>query len=138
MPKRGSGTDRSESLAKNRVIESERTHITSADARLGQVRDRSETNLRLWEIALEELKCRVPFRMSRFTVRPHTSTKPDQHEVDEIWAIVKGSGVLRLDGRTAKVRAPEFLHFSPMQVHEVTNVADSSLDVVSIWWRRDG
>jgi mannose-6-phosphate isomerase-like protein (cupin superfamily) len=68
------------------------------------------------------------------TVAPGTVTTPHSHEDLEHFYVVRGSGVLIVDGERAEVGAGDAMVVGSMQVHHFENgSASEALELVSVW-----
>ena len=77
----------------------------------------------------------APFTLARFVVPPGVTTSPDTHDVREVWVIVRGEGVLTLDGEETRVRAGDVLYYESRQTHQLVNDGDEPVELVTLWWR---
>lgn len=77
----------------------------------------------------------APFTLARFVVPPGVATSPDTHDVREVWLIVRGEGVLTLDGEETRVRPGDVLYFESRRTHQLVNDGDEPVELVSLWWR---
>lgn len=79
----------------------------------------------------------APFKASRFTVAPGTSTPLDRHSVREIWFIADGSGELTWEGTSRRVETGDVLYFPSETGHTVHNDGPGVMTVFSVWWPPD-
>ena len=80
----------------------------------------------------------LPFKYSCFVVSPGSISRRDQHEVQEVWVILSGSGNLLVDGSLFRVKPGDVVHFDSMRTHQVENDGAGDIEVFSFWWNRDG
>jgi mannose-6-phosphate isomerase-like protein (cupin superfamily) len=76
----------------------------------------------------------VPFKASWWTVEPDEVTPEDVHDVQEVWFVGSGAGVMRLGERELDVRAGQAIHIEPQVPHQVRATGDEDLAVFSVWW----
>ncbi|MEW2412140.1 cupin domain-containing protein [Streptomyces sp. NPDC046866] len=67
-------------------------------------------------------------------VAPGATSTPHDHDENEMFFIVEGSGVMRIGGETRRVRAGETVFITPHQDHDLTNDGEGRLRFVTIWW----
>ncbi|WP_327284140.1 MULTISPECIES: cupin domain-containing protein [unclassified Streptomyces] len=67
-------------------------------------------------------------------VAPGATSTPHDHDENEMFFIVEGSGVMRIGDETRRVRAGETVFITPFQDHDLTNDGDVRLRFVTIWW----
>ncbi|MFF5447383.1 cupin domain-containing protein [Streptomyces sp. NPDC012888] len=67
-------------------------------------------------------------------VAPGQTSTPHQHDENEMFFIVEGSGVMRIGEETRRVGAGETVFITPDQDHDLTNDGDTRLRFVTIWW----
>lgn len=75
-----------------------------------------------------------PFRGGRFVVEPNRTSRPDTHEVRELWMVAQGRGKLSYAGTELTIRVGDFLHFEPNHTHQVHNDGDEVLVIHTVWW----
>ena len=80
------------------------------------------------------VKLTAPFKMISFTVAPECQTQADQHQVEEIWMIQSGEGMLCFEENLFPVKAGEIIHFPPFTRHQITNHKSDELQIISIYW----
>lgn len=78
----------------------------------------------------------MPFLYSRFVVLPGRTSRRDQHEVEEMWVILSGTGKLLLDSSEFEVKPGDVVHFASKLSHQVVNQSSAQMEVISIWWQR--
>lgn len=99
----------------------------------GPPADRDYGSIRLFDETSDQTRV-LPFKYSRFIVKPGQTSRLDQHQVLEAWVIVAGAGVLAVDGVESPVTCGDVVHFTPMRSHQVTNPGPHDLEVFSFWW----
>jgi methionyl-tRNA synthetase len=77
----------------------------------------------------------APFTLARFVVPPGVATSPDTHDVREVWVIVRGEGLLVLDGEQTRVRPGDVLYYESRQTHQLLNDGDEPVELVTVWWQ---
>jgi mannose-6-phosphate isomerase-like protein (cupin superfamily) len=75
-----------------------------------------------------------PFKATCFEVMPGCSTPPDQHEVQECWIIMKGSGILEFAAKQHVIREKDVLYFASRELHQIFNDGSETLIIFSIYW----
>ena len=76
----------------------------------------------------------VPFEASWWSVQPGEVTPEDQHEVQEVWFVARGSGELRLGGRQSRIEAGQAVYVPSSTSHLVRATGTEDLHVFSVWW----
>lgn len=83
-----------------------------------------------WPEAVEE-----PFWGGAWVdVAPGATSTAHDHDENEMFFIVEGSGIMRIGDETRRVRAGETVFITPFQDHDLTNDGDTRLRFVTIWW----
>ncbi len=62
-----------------------------------------------------------------------TSTAHD-HDENEMFFIVEGTGVMRIGDESRRVGPGDTVHIPPFSDHDLTNDTDGRLLFLSIWW----
>lgn len=75
-----------------------------------------------------------PFTMMCFHVLPGCSSPVDQHQVQECWIIINGSGVLEFASQKIPVTKNDILHFASFEKHQIHNTSNETLIICSIYW----
>lgn len=76
----------------------------------------------------------TPFNCGLFILEPGSISKPDQHELREVWIIAKGSGLLYYDTQEVRIAAGDFLFFESFKMHKVHNDTNRKLVIHAIYW----
>lgn len=103
----------------------------------GALEQREYGAIRLFD-ATSQATAGLPFKYSRFLVSPGSTSRLDQHEVQEVWVILSGKGNLLFDGGAFSVKPGDVVHFSSMRTHQVENEGTEDMEIFSFWWKRDG
>lgn len=77
----------------------------------------------------------APFKASRFTVEPNSTSAVDSHAVHEIWIIVEGEGDLFYDNRRVRLCPRDIVYFEPHKSHQVRNDGPCLFVAFSVWWK---
>ena len=76
-----------------------------------------------------------PFNLIRFIIYPGEQSILDKHAVKEYWCIVKGVGVLKINGEENFVKEGELYFFESYVTHEIKNTSSvENLEIISVWW----
>ncbi|WP_353171744.1 cupin domain-containing protein [Acinetobacter rudis] len=95
----------------------------------------TNTGLKVLEVDLTTILPEVPFELSQFTVAVDGHSPDESHEEREIWIITSGSGQLKYKGAIYNLIAGQAVTFSPNIVHTIKNTGETTLNVISIWWK---
>ncbi|MDI2128356.1 cupin domain-containing protein [Yinghuangia seranimata] len=76
----------------------------------------------------------APVKASWWCVAAGETSFPDQHEVQELWLIAAGSGVMTLGERELRVQRGQIVYIPTQVPHQVTADAEETLEAYSIWW----
>lgn len=77
---------------------------------------------------------RIPFAGGRFVVAPGATSRPDTHDVSEVWMLAQGSGVLSYDGSEHCVSAGDYVFFEPRKTHFIHNTGTVDIVIHTVWW----
>lgn len=80
---------------------------------------------------------RVPFAGGRFVVGPGATSRPDTHDVSEVWMLAQGSGLLNYDGADHPVSAGDCVFFEPRKTHFIHNPGTVDIVIHTVWWLED-
>jgi mannose-6-phosphate isomerase-like protein (cupin superfamily) len=76
----------------------------------------------------------VPFKSTYFEVLPGYTTPVDQHQVQECWLVLQGSGVLTYEDTELPLKLHDIVHFPSLKKHSIYNNSSEPLLLCSIYW----
>ena len=77
----------------------------------------------------------MPMNMDEIVVKPHCKTPVDQHAVVELWQVLSGEGQLTYQDKVYLLKAGDRYFFHSYETHQVENIRDEDLKILSIYWR---
>src|SRR5689334_1546561 len=75
-----------------------------------------------------------PFKTTYFEVKPHCKTQTDQHQVEEMWIVLKGQGILNYEEQCYEINEHDILYFASFKKHQVYNKTSETLLICSLYW----
>jgi len=108
--------------------------LTSAAPNISFLKPDIYPGISVKEMDFAANQTKPPFKSTYFEIAPGVTTPVDQHKVEEIWLVLKGSGVLEYDGRRIPITEKDVMHFASFMGHSVTNNSDIPLLICSIYW----
>jgi mannose-6-phosphate isomerase-like protein (cupin superfamily) len=75
-----------------------------------------------------------PFKTTVFRVAAGSSTPMDEHRVEEMWIVLKGTGLLEYESEKMRICELDRLFFPSLRTHRVTNDSAQVLQILSIYW----
>lgn len=84
----------------------------------------------------QELELR--YSLAHAVVKPGDSTVPHRLTVSEVYCLLEGEGLVRIDDESQKVRKGHVVYIPPHAVQHIENVGDSDLEffcIVDPAWR---
>jgi len=88
----------------------------------------------VWPIEYPQHQSNPPFKSTVFVVEPGKSTPQDNHQVEEMWVILEGTGLLSYETETLRVSSMDQLFFPSLKTHQISNDASRPLKILSIYW----
>ena len=76
----------------------------------------------------------TPFKSTYVEIQPGCSTPKDNHEEEERWVILKGSGRLEYDDKLYLAKPQDIFYFESLKYHTIYNDSDEVLLIHSIYW----
>jgi len=76
----------------------------------------------------------VPFKASWWAVEPGEITPEDEHALQEMWFVARGTGEMRLGSRRSEIEAGQAIYVPSSTSHRVRATGTEALHVFSVWW----
>jgi mannose-6-phosphate isomerase-like protein (cupin superfamily) len=76
----------------------------------------------------------APWGTAWATVDPGTQTEPHAHDEEEIFIILRGRGVLEVDGAPTPLEATDVVRIPRNARHTLRNSAAEPLEFLTIYW----
>jgi methionyl-tRNA synthetase len=69
-------------------------------------------------------------------VAPGGYSRPEQHDETETWTVVRGTGLVIVDGVTHPVAPGTVVTLEPFETHQIRNAGQDDLVFTTFYWRR--
>ncbi|MCE0721642.1 MULTISPECIES: cupin domain-containing protein [Legionella] len=75
-----------------------------------------------------------PVQITYFQVLPQSETPMDDHQEQEIWIVLNGSGILIYEETFYLLNAQDIFYFASFKKHQIRNLMYEPLLICSIYW----
>jgi mannose-6-phosphate isomerase-like protein (cupin superfamily) len=77
----------------------------------------------------------TPWGSAWMVIKPGTSSLPHNHDEQETFIILKGSGEMHVNDESRAVGRGDVVYLPPFSQHKLINTSDSEdLELLCIWW----
>ena len=66
-------------------------------------------------------------------VHPGGGVPEHEHETEETYLIMSGTGVMIIDGEEVPIKADDVIYLPPMQKHELKNTGDTEMKTIFVY-----
>lgn len=78
-----------------------------------------------------------PFEGAIVEIEPGQSIVPHNHHETEIYIILDGKGIMKVEEKSFEVGSGEIIYVMPLENHSLHNKNSTNIRLIALWWEKE-